>query len=72
MLIHVGGKDDDGFILYEPRAICRYLAEKYADQGTALLPEGLKQKALFEQAASVEYSTFFPAVSKVVEEGTKL
>ncbi|KAJ7096844.1 glutathione S-transferase [Mycena epipterygia] len=52
--------DDDGFVLYESRAICRYLAEKYAEQGTSLIPTGLKEKALFEQAASIEYANFLP------------
>ncbi|KAJ7279889.1 glutathione S-transferase [Mycena rebaudengoi] len=37
---------DNGFILYESRAICRYLAEKYADQGTQLLPKTLEGRAL--------------------------
>ncbi|KAJ7121944.1 glutathione S-transferase [Mycena filopes] len=64
--------DDDGFILYEMRAICRYLAEKYATQGPALIPlTGLREKALFEQAASVETTTFLPAVLKVIEEAGK-
>ncbi|KAJ7106319.1 glutathione S-transferase [Mycena epipterygia] len=57
--------DDDGFILYETRAICRYLAEKYADQGTPLIPTSLKEKAIFEQAASIELTSFFPQVVKV-------
>ncbi|KAJ6528236.1 glutathione S-transferase [Mycena vulgaris] len=57
--------DDDGFILYESRAICRYLAEKYAGQGTPLLPTDLKAKALFEQAASIELANFYPKVTKV-------
>ncbi|KAJ7096857.1 glutathione transferase [Mycena epipterygia] len=61
-------EDHDGFVLYESRAICRYLAEKYAGQGMPLVPTGLKEKALFEQAASVEFATFFPAVLKVVME----
>jgi len=52
-------KDDDGFILYESRAIARYLIKKYPNQGTAgLIPTGLKEEALFEQAASVEVSNF--------------
>ncbi|KAJ7098547.1 glutathione S-transferase [Mycena belliarum] len=54
--------DDDGLILYESRAICRYLAEKYADQGPPLIPTDPKAKALFEQAASVEFANFFPPV----------
>ncbi|KAG6826744.1 hypothetical protein H0H92_014617 [Tricholoma furcatifolium] len=58
--------DDDGFILYESRAICRYIATKYADQGTKLIPTDLKGSALFEQAASIEQSNFdffaYPAV----------
>jgi glutathione S-transferase len=46
--------------LCESRAICRYLAEKYADKGTALVPMHLKEKALFEQAASFEFANFHP------------
>ncbi|KAJ7116213.1 glutathione S-transferase [Mycena crocata] len=60
--------DDDGFILYESRAICRYLEEKYAGQGPRLIPTGLKEKALFEQAASVEFANFHPASMKVATE----
>jgi len=60
--------DDDGFVLYESRAICRYIADKYANQGPALVPTDVKGKALFEQAASIEYSNFDPFCSKAVAE----
>ncbi|KAH7922081.1 glutathione S-transferase [Leucogyrophana mollusca] len=58
--------DDDGFILYESRAIGRYLAKKYADQGTPnLVPAEPKAEALFEQAVSIEISNFDPFASKI-------
>ncbi|KAG6832665.1 hypothetical protein H0H87_000847 [Tephrocybe sp. NHM501043] len=57
--------DDDGFILFESRAIGRYIATKYADQGTKLIPTDLKELALFEQAASIEFSNFDPSVTTI-------
>ncbi|KAH7912707.1 glutathione S-transferase-like protein [Hygrophoropsis aurantiaca] len=61
--------DDDGFILYESRAISRYIAKKYAGQGTPdLIPTDPKAEALFEQAASTETSNFDPYVSGIVFE----
>ncbi|KAJ7325380.1 glutathione S-transferase [Mycena albidolilacea] len=63
--------DDDGFIVYESRAICRYLAEKYADQGPNLFPKGLEERAMVEQGAAVELATFEPAILKLFREGGK-
>ncbi|KIJ94297.1 hypothetical protein K443DRAFT_364152 [Laccaria amethystina LaAM-08-1] len=63
--------DDDGFILYESRAISRYIAEKFANQGTpGLIPTDLKAKAIFEQAASVEKDNFDTFAAKAVYEKT--
>jgi glutathione S-transferase len=56
------GQDDDGFILYETRAICRYIAAKYPTSG--LIPNEPKANALFEQAAAVELTNFDPSASK--------
>ncbi|KAG8730452.1 hypothetical protein FRC11_006660 [Ceratobasidium sp. 423] len=54
-------EDEDGTKIFESRAICRYLVAKYA-KGSPLLPDPSDPKAygLFEQAASIEYSTFDP------------
>ncbi|KAK7006276.1 glutathione S-transferase [Favolaschia claudopus] len=62
--------DDDGFILFESRAICRYIVDKYpAPAGTTpLVPSDIKGKALFEQAASIEYSDFEPYAYPTVRE----
>ncbi|KAJ7146949.1 glutathione S-transferase-like protein [Mycena epipterygia] len=58
--------DDDGFILYETRAICRYIATKYPKSG--LIPTEAKAHALFEQAAAVEICNFDPSAVKIVSE----
>ncbi|KAH7928889.1 glutathione S-transferase [Leucogyrophana mollusca] len=61
--------DDDGFIVYESRAISRYLTKKYASQGTQeLIPTGLKEEALFEQAASIELTNFDPIGNGIADE----
>ncbi|KAG6908219.1 hypothetical protein DXG01_005691 [Tephrocybe rancida] len=60
--------DDDGFILYESHAICRYIATKYSNQGTKLLPMDIKDYAIFEQVASVEQSHFNQSAEGVISE----
>jgi len=60
--------DDDGFVLYEGKAICHYLASKYPNQGTPLIPTELKANALFHQAVSVAISHFNVYVEKIIFE----
>ncbi|KAH9922404.1 glutathione S-transferase [Fomitopsis serialis] len=54
--------DDDGLVLFESRAIARYLVAKYArPEHKALMPTpagDLERFARFEQAVSVEMSNF--------------
>ncbi|KAJ7123371.1 glutathione S-transferase-like protein [Mycena epipterygia] len=58
--------DDNGYILYEARAICRYIAAKHPASG--LIPTDPKANGLFEQAAAVELTNFnTPAVTIVAE-----
>ncbi|CAF0989253.1 unnamed protein product [Rotaria sordida] len=53
--------DEDGFKIYESRAICRYLELKYKGKGTELMPTNdVKALGLFEQAASIEMSYYDP------------
>ena len=55
--------DDDGFKLFESRAICRYINAKVDGK---LVPTDLKQRAILDQWASVEQSNFSPSAMKFI------
>jgi glutathione S-transferase len=59
--------EDDGFLLYESRAIIRYLDRKLP--GPSLTPGDLKAWALMEQWISVEQSYFSGPVWEIVRSG---
>ncbi|KAJ7641845.1 hypothetical protein FB45DRAFT_1022570 [Roridomyces roridus] len=62
-------QDDDDFVLYESRAICGYLCDKYPEQGTkGLYPTGLEERALVEQTAYVESTDFIRYVRRILRE----
>jgi glutathione S-transferase len=58
--------DDDGFQLYESRAMMRYVDAKYP--GTPLVPGDLRARARMEQWISVEQSYISPAAMQIVRE----
>jgi len=55
--------DDDGFALYESRAMCRYINEK---ANGPLIPRDLRDRARMEQWISVETSNFTPHAMKFI------
>jgi glutathione S-transferase len=55
--------DDDGFQMFESRAICRYLDQK---SGSKLTPSDPKARAKMEQWISVETSEFTPHAMKFI------
>jgi glutathione S-transferase len=57
--------DDDGFALFESRAICRYLNERASGN---LAPRDAKGRAKMEQWISIETSEFTPHAMKFIYE----
>jgi glutathione S-transferase len=55
--------DDQGFALYESRAIIRYLNDRY---GGDLVPANVLERAAMDQWVSVEYSYFSAAATKPI------
>jgi glutathione S-transferase len=55
--------NDEGFALYESRAMARYIDEK---SGGSLTPKGLRARAVMEQWISVETSNFAPHAMKFI------
>lgn len=62
--------EDDGLVVYESRAIGRYLALKYAAQGAPLIPptSDIEKTVAFEVAMQIENQEFEPSASKIAIE----
>ncbi|GES94059.1 glutathione S-transferase [Rhizophagus clarus] len=62
--------NDDGFHIYETRAIARYLLNKYqgTKTSTVLIPSDIQKSALVDQFISVEASYYTLPLSKLVYE----
>lgn len=56
--------EDDGFVLYESRAIIRYLDEKLS--GPKLAPTDIRDRAIMEQWISIEQSYMSPKAMVIV------
>ncbi|KAI4740416.1 hypothetical protein E4T50_09115 [Aureobasidium sp. EXF-12298] len=67
--VDVPALEVDSLRIFESKAISRYLVAKYAPPKSTLgLPKTSEDLALFEQAASVEYSYFEPSIFKLAYE----
>jgi len=55
--------EDDGFAMYESRAMCRYINDKV---GGKLVPADLRGRAMMDQWISVESSYFTPPMMKFI------
>ncbi|PKC67505.1 thioredoxin-like protein [Rhizophagus irregularis] len=62
--------DDDGFQIYESRAIARYLVNKYqgTKTSTVLIPSDVHKAALVEQFISVETSYYTHPLIKMLSQ----
>ncbi|KAI3893309.1 hypothetical protein MKX03_035978 [Papaver bracteatum] len=58
---------DGDFILYESRAIIRYYAEKYREQGPDLLGKTIEERAVVEQWLEVESQNYHPHIYNLVK-----
>ncbi|KAH7104866.1 glutathione S-transferase [Auriculariales sp. MPI-PUGE-AT-0066] len=62
-------QEEDGWTVFESRAICRYIVQKYGKDSTLLPPaDDLKAVAAFEAAASSEQANFDKIVYDIVNE----
>ncbi|KAL6828811.1 thioredoxin-like protein [Trichoderma sp. SZMC 28015] len=61
---------DDDLVLYESRAISKYLCTKYSENASKLTvdPTDARDFAIYEQLLSVEVTTFDPAAKDLFEE----
>lgn len=57
--------DDDGFILWESRAIAIYLVEKNYPEGHAMYPLDAQRRALINQRLQFDAGTLYPRIRAI-------
>jgi len=68
LFVIVPAAEIDGLSFFESRAISRVIAEYVNGGNSTLLPREMKQKAIFEQWASLELGTYTPTLEQIVFE----
>lgn len=57
--------DDNGFILWESRAIAAYLVEKNHPEGHSLYPLDAQRRALINQRLQFDAGTLYPRIRAI-------
>lgn len=63
--------DDDGFVLWESRAISQYLAETRSSDNT-LIPKDVKQRAIMNQRLYFDLGTLYARIRAICVSKVKL
>lgn len=63
--------DDDGYVLYESKAIVEYLDEAYPGRGAPLFPGDARERGVVRRLIEEVDNYVYPVVDKILDEGFK-